>query len=111
MSGTRCESYSLGIEPANTLSAWGLPMVRPPFQASSAASRSLDGGDVDLSHRHHRIERALRRSRVRIADRLRQRDRRDLPGDAPPVLAPSALALLAAVADDRVPVAIGFSLV
>ena len=36
---------------------------------------------------------------------------RDLPGDAPPVLAPAALALLAAIADDRVPVAVGLVLV
>ena len=37
--------------------------------------------------------------------------RRDLPGDAPFVLAPAALAFLAAVADDRVPVAVGLLLV
>src|SRR5690606_20409420 len=38
-------------------------------------------------------------------------DRGDLPGDAPLVPAPAALALLAAIADDRVPVAVGLLLV
>ena len=37
--------------------------------------------------------------------------RRDLPGEAPAVLAPAAGALLAAVADDRVPVTVGLFLV
>jgi len=37
--------------------------------------------------------------------------RRDLPVQAPAVLAPAALALLAAVADDRVPITIRFGLV
>ena len=40
-----------------------------------------------------------------------QGDRRDLPRQAPFVLAPAARALLAAVADDRVPVAVGLGLV
>ncbi len=38
--------------------------------------------------------------------RLGQRARGDLPGEAPPVLAPAALTFLAAIADDRVPVAV-----
>jgi hypothetical protein len=37
--------------------------------------------------------------------------RGDLPGDAPAVLAPTALALLAVIADDRVPVAIRLFLI
>src|SRR5262249_17890040 len=37
--------------------------------------------------------------------------RRDLPGEAPAVLAPAASALLAAVADDGVPVTVGLFLV
>ena len=48
---------------------------------------------------------------IGIGDGLRQGERRDLPGQSPLVLAPAALALLAAVADDRVPVAIGLGLV
>src|SRR5205085_412057 len=43
--------------------------------------------------------------------RLHQHARRDLPGDAPLVLAPAARALLAAIADDGVPVAVGLLLI
>src|SRR5918999_6337140 len=76
----------------------------------SAAPRRLDLGDVDLLHVHHRIERAL----CFIAahgERLGQHARRDLPGDAPLVLSPAARALLAAIADDGVPVAVGLLLI
>src|SRR5690606_6271947 len=50
-------------------------------------------------------------ARVRIGDRLPEDGRGDLPRDPPPVLAPAALAFLAAVADDRVPVAVRLFLV
>src|SRR3546814_8846156 len=43
--------------------------------------------------------------------RLDQHARRDLPRDAPLVLAPAARALLAAIADDGVPVAVGLLLI
>src|SRR5262249_13647226 len=43
--------------------------------------------------------------------RLRQYARRDLPGDAPFVFAPAACALLPAIADDGVPIAIGLFLI
>ena len=59
----------------------------------SAAPRRLDRGDVDLLHIHHRIKRAF----CFIAagrHRLGQHARRDLPGDAPFVLAPAALRFL-----------------
>ena len=46
-----------------------------------------------------------------VGNRLRQNDWRDLPGQSPFVLAPAAGALVAAVADDRVPIAIRFGLV
>ena len=51
--------------------------------------------------------------RFGAADRhcLCQRARRDLPRQAPLVLAPAAHALLAAVADDGIPVAVGLRLV
>jgi hypothetical protein len=65
----------------------------------------------NLFHLHHRIERALGGNGVRVGDRFGQGDRRNLPGQSPFVLAPAARALLAAVADDRVPVAIRFGLV
>ena len=51
--------------------------------------RCLDGGDVDLRHRHHRLEGTLRltaASRHRVGERAR----RDLPGEAPTILAPAA---------------------
>ena len=73
--------------------------------------RGLDCRDVDLYSSHHGIERALRGSGIGIGDRFRQGDWRNLPGQTPLVPAPPARALLAAVADDRVPVAIRFGLV
>ena len=51
-----------------------------PAPASSLAVRRLDGSDVDLVHRQHRLERALGGGAIGIGDRLRQRDRGDLPG-------------------------------
>src|SRR3546814_2243827 len=77
---------------------------------TSAAPRRLDRGDVDLLHVHHRIERALGFSAAG-RHRFGQNARRDLPGDAPLVLAPAARALLAAIADDGVPIAVGFLLI
>src|SRR5262245_48725529 len=77
---------------------------------TSAAPRGLDRGDVNLLHAHHRIKRAL----CFIAagrQRLGQHARRDLPRYAPPVLAPAARALLAPVADDGVPIAVGLWLI
>src|ERR1700676_738011 len=62
-----------------------------------------------LFHLHHRIERALGGSGIGTGYRFGQSDRRDLPGQSP--FAPAALALFAAVADDRVPITISFGLV
>src|SRR3954468_5444910 len=78
--------------------------------AESAAPRRLDRGDVDLLHGHHRVKRAL----CFIAagcHRFGQHTRRDLPRHAPLVLAPAARALLAAIADDGVPIVIGLGLI
>src|SRR4029434_10058630 len=61
--------------------------------------------NIDLLHRHHRLEGTLRltaTSRKRVC----QHARGDLPGEAPAVLAPTALAFRATVADDRVPVTV-----
>src|SRR5437868_3047203 len=71
----------------------------------------LDLCNVDLAHRHHRLERARGRGLVRIVVGLEQRTRRDLPREAPFVLAPAAGAFLAAILRDRVPVAVGLLLV
>ena len=82
-----------------------VPQKPQPRRAASIAAMSI------FFICHHRIERALGGGGIGIGDRLRQGDRRDLPGQSPFVLAPAARALLAAVADDRVPVAIRFGLV
>jgi hypothetical protein len=59
---------------------------------------------------HHRIKRAFCFSAAG-SQRLGQYARRDLPGDAPFVLAPTASTFLTAIADDGVPVAVGFLLI
>src|SRR5262245_50992811 len=77
---------------------------------TSAAPGRRDRGDVDLFHPHHRLECAL----CFIAtsgERLGQYARRDLPGNAPFVFAPAALAFLPAIADDGVPIAVGLVLI
>ena len=79
--------------------------------ATSTAARRLDCSDVDLFHLHHRLERALGGSGIGIGYRLRQSQRRNLPGHSPFVLAPAARTLFAAVANDGVPVTIRFGLV
>src|SRR6187401_1124935 len=78
--------------------------------ATSAPPRCLDGGDVDLLHRHHRGEGTLC-LRATSCKRVGEHARGDLPGEAPTVLAPAARAFLAAIADDRVPVAVRLFLV
>src|ERR1700681_3980038 len=78
---------------------------------NSTPARLLDCSDVDLFHLHHRIERALGDGGIGIGDRFRQDDRRNLPRQSPLVPAPAAHALLPAVADDGVPVAIRLRLV
>src|ERR1041385_3325054 len=72
--------------------------------------RRLYRGDVDLLHTHHCFKRALC---FFTADRQRvgQHSRRDLPGDAPLVFAPTARALLAAIANDGIPVAVSLLLI
>src|SRR5947207_2225843 len=82
-----------------------------PFRPrNSSAPRRLDGVDVDLLHGHHRIKHTL----PFIAagrNRFGQHTRRDLPRHAPLVFAPAARALLAAIADDGVPIAVGLGLI
>ena len=80
------------------------------FIEGSPPSCGIDPGDVDLLHLHHRLERPLR-LRAAGGHRLGQGARRDLPGNAPLVLAPAAFAFLAAIADDGVPVAVGLLLI
>ena len=75
----------------------------------SASARCRDGGDVDFFHGHHGGEDALGWGAAG-GEGVHERARGDLPGEAPAVLAPAALAFLAAVVDDGVPVAVGFFL-
>src|SRR5215470_3595845 len=77
---------------------------------ASAAPRRLDRGNIDFLHAHHRIKRALCFSATGRKC-FGQYARRDLPGDTPLVLTPAACALLAAIADDGVPIAIGLLLI
>src|SRR6187402_2224607 len=69
----------------------------------------LDRGNVDLLHRHHRFE-GTPGVIAACGHGVGQRPRRDLPRQAPTVLAPAACALLAAVADNGIPVAVGLFL-
>src|SRR3979411_2378461 len=77
---------------------------------TSASTRRFDGGDVDLLHRHHRLEGTLCLTAT-SRKRLGQHARGDLPGEAPAVFAPTALAFRAAIADDRVPVTVRLFLI
>src|SRR5207249_1125341 len=76
----------------------------------SPASRRLDGGNVDLLHRHHRLERTSCLSATG-RKRIGQRTWGDLPREAPAVLAPTARTFLAAVANDCIPVAVRLCLI
>src|ERR1700686_3406155 len=94
--------------PSQTRSAGGGRAGEDVF--TSASPRCLDGGDIDLLHRHHRLKRALCLSAT-SRKRIGQRARGDLPGKSPAVLAPTALAFHAAIADDRVPVTVRLFLI
>lgn len=67
----------------------------------------LNRGDIYFFHRHHGIERPLGCGVIGAGIRLDQHDRGDLPRDTPFVFAPAAFALLAPVANDRIPIPIG----
>src|SRR5687767_12824654 len=81
-----------------------------PMLALRPPPGCLDRSDVDLLHRHHRLVRAFCLT-ANGRKCVHQRAGGDLPGEAPAVLAPTALAFLAAIANDRVPVAICFFLI
>src|SRR5215213_810040 len=73
--------------------------------AASTFPGRVDGSDVDLLHLHHRREGPLGLATAG-RERIGERARRDLPGEPPSVLTPAALALLPAIADDRVPITV-----
>src|SRR5690606_15625818 len=76
----------------------------------SSAPRGFDRSDVDFLHLHHRFECSLCSSTIGIGRCFHENARRDLPGQTPLVLAPSAHALGATVADDRIPITVGLFL-
>src|SRR4051812_25151881 len=76
---------------------------RPPY-------RGLDLRHIDLPHRHHRGEGTFG-DVAALGHGVGQDARGDLPRQPPFVLAPAACAFRAAIADDRVPVAVGLGLV
>ena len=80
--------------PCKTAEA-GLTGIAPVYESISTAAGRPDCSDVDLCHLHHRLERTLGGSGIRIGigDCFRQGDRRDLPGQSPYILAPTARAL------------------
>jgi hypothetical protein len=77
---------------------------------TSAAPRRQNRGDIDLLHPHHRFKGAPGFTTASL-QRLDQHARRDLPRDAPFVLAPAARAFLPAIADDRIPIPIRLVLI
>src|SRR6476646_783831 len=81
------------------------------LRPNRSASCCFDRGDIDFSHCHHRLERALRGRTIRIGRCFHQHARRDLPSQAPFVFAPSACALGTSISDNRVPVTIGLGLI
>ena len=94
--------------PDKTLSEWRNGLLRQTLAEShlSASPCRLDRGDVDLLHVHHRLEGALGRRLILAGNCFHEHPRGDLPGQAPPVLAPAALACDSPVLDDRIPVPI-----
>src|SRR5437868_7328725 len=127
MTASTCSSHNGAIQPPfwkpPVGSSLGPPgaCITPSSEVKAAPTilrigvfsgdRGLDPRDIDLAHRHHRVEHPPSDRRVGIAVAFQQHARRDLPGKAPAIAAPAALALRAAAVDDGVPVAIGFGLV
>src|SRR3546814_18534881 len=97
-----CSSGSLGP-------AWRGKLVR--CSGLSAPPPGFYRGDGDFLHPHQGFERALGGGRIRVGIDIHELARGYLPGQAPFVLAPAALAFLAAIADDSIPVAVGFLLI
>src|SRR5215471_16574973 len=78
--------------------------LRQPRRAVSIVAMSI------YLHRHHRLGGTLGLTSTR-RKRIGWRTWGDLPGEAPAILAPTALAFHAAIADDRVPVAVRLFLI
>src|SRR6185436_11516498 len=84
------------------------PRRRP---GSLALECLLQRGEIELLHLEHRLRGALGLLAVLAGDHLVQRARHDLPRHAVLVLHPAALLLAAAVAQERVVVAIDLLLI
>src|SRR3546814_14664969 len=89
--------------------AWRGKLVR--CSGRSAPPGGFDLGDVDFLLPHHGFERALGGGRIMVGIDIHELARGYLPVQAPFVLAPVALAFLAAIADDSIPVAVDFLLI
>jgi hypothetical protein len=81
--------------------------VRDRETQVSAPPRRLDRGDVDPSHRHHRVERPLGRCAIGVGHASGERAG-VICHESPTCLDTSACAFLPAISDDSVPQAIGF---
>jgi two-component system response regulator (stage 0 sporulation protein F) len=77
----------------------------------NAVGGALQRSDVDLDHRHHRLEGPLRPARVGVGQQLGEPSRHDLPREAELVLEPAALDRLTAVGGERVPQAVDLRLI
>lgn len=77
---------------------------------SLALDRGFDGRDIDLLHRHHRLE-GTPGDIAALGHRFGQDARGNLPVETPFILAPAALTLSAAITDDGVPVTVSFRLI
>ena len=75
----------------------------------SASSCLFNGRDINLPHRQHRLKGPFRLVAA-SSQRVDEHTRSDLPRHTPSVLAPAALALLATVVNDGIPVAVGLLL-
>ena len=76
-----------------------------------AVGRRFERRDVELLHAEHRLHGAVGAGRVGVVEEGLPALRHDLPGEAELVLQPTALALLAAVGGEGVPVVVDLGLV
>src|SRR4051812_45563325 len=86
------------------------PSAKTCLNGQSATPCRIDHRDVDLLHGHHCVEGALGFAAA-SGHGFGQGAGGNLPGNAPFILAPATVAFLPAIADDGIPVAVGFCLI
>src|SRR5262245_13862546 len=97
-----------------SLVARGSPARAPACghrNTSCVVGRGSQLGDVQLGHLQHRLHGPARALRIGVGQQLAEDVRHDLPRQAVPVLEPTALAGLAAVGRERVPVVVDLRLI